>query len=141
MYYIEHLWPCVLCKHRTCPHHFNKIWTHTKLFSFHYCLLKCMYHLVRLSRHVHICMCKGYPFYPPFPRFFLFELEFLQTLWYLFQFHSIFYFIHFSGIYTFEDIYLFYSVYLYYNIRLHLCIVVLQRLTKWHTFQIPMVIY
>jgi hypothetical protein len=31
--------------------------------STHYCLLKCVYQLVRLSGHVR--MCKGYPFYPP----------------------------------------------------------------------------
>ena len=32
--------------------------------STHYCLLKCVYQLVRLSGRVR--MCKGYPFYPPF---------------------------------------------------------------------------
>ena len=74
----------------------------------------------------------------------MFGFELLQTLWYLFQFHSIFYFIHFCGIYAFEDICQFYSLCLDYKVGLHLCIVVLQRLTKcqvWQTLQIPMVSY
>jgi hypothetical protein len=75
--------------------------------STHYCLLKCVYQLVRLSGRVR--MCKGYPFYPPFLQ--CSDLNLFRRCATCFNFTPFFYFIHFSGIHTLEDMCQFYYVY------------------------------